>query len=84
MTEHRLTSNISVCGCMVNDLDLRVTVALRIVYNDDVIAIHCGMTVCDVTQLSRPISGVSATSLANYKHCLIGRAGLTIRGPKPT
>jgi len=52
----------------MSDLDLCVTVASSTVDNDDVIIIHCGMTVCDVTQLSWPISGVPATSRANYKH----------------
>ena len=46
--------------CVINDLHLLIIVPLRTVNNDDVIAIQCGMTVGDVTQLSRPISAVPA------------------------
>jgi len=49
--------------CVTNDLDLLVTVPLQTVNNDDIIAIHCGMTLGDVTQLRRPISGVPAVHI---------------------
>ena len=43
-----------------DDLNLGVTVLLHSLNDSDVIAIHCGMTVSDVTQLCWPISAVPA------------------------